>query len=234
MPKDLCWIVDCGEIEYTKALDIQEKLRVLRGKDMIPDVLLLLEHPPTITMGKKADEGMLRIPKCVIEKKGIPVCYIGRGGKATFHGPGQIVGYAIRRIPLKGLGRHLVGLEEVMLRTIKEYGINATKNHGVWTKVKRSYEKLGAIGVEMNEYGVTMHGFALNANVKLNYYNLIDMCGFKDKFATSIQKVLGKSIDLDELKQKLTKNYANVFKCNVENKSLHYLQGLVKKSTRAP
>src|SRR5262245_10850946 len=95
-----CWIVDAGLLDYSKALELQEKLLDLRSKNMIPDVLLLLEHDPVITMGKKATEDMLRIPRRNLELKGIKVLNINRGGKVTFHGPGQLVGYIIRSIEL--------------------------------------------------------------------------------------------------------------------------------------
>ncbi len=239
--KKECWVVDCGEMEYLASLELQKKLVTLRSKGVIPDVLLLLEHPPVITMGLKATESMLRIPKRILEQRGIPVYNVSRGGKVTFHGPGQVIGYAIRAIPLEQLDNHMNGLEDTMLRTLSDYKVDARKSYivdsnkrlpGAWTFHNKKECKLGSVGVEVRT-GVTMHGFALNVNIALDQFDLIDMCGFKDKYAISMRKILDKPLLMSEVKTKLASSFADVFSYRVEKKSFLSFMDAVNKSLRA-
>ncbi len=234
-----CWIVDCGLVDYREGLALQKKLLDLRSKEQIPDVLLLVEHPSVITMGNKATEEMLKVPKRVLEQRGIPVYDVQRGGRVTYHGPGQIVGYAIRKISLRDLDAHLNGLEEIMLRTLGDYTIAAHKSYevddrhkrlpGAWYLIHGKEYKLGAIGVEVRD-GITMHGFALNVNTNLDHFDYIDMCGFKDKQAVSMQKLLGHSVSLNEVKKKIVKSFGDVFKYDtVDEKAFPSLITAVQK-----
>jgi lipoyl(octanoyl) transferase len=233
-----CWIVDCGILDYEESLVLQQRLLDLRSQDKIPDVLLLLEHPPVITMGVKATEDMLRVPRRILEQRGIPVIDTNRGGKITYHGPGQIVGYAIRRLGLNEVDAHLLGLEDTMLKTADEYGIKTARSYdvdekhkrlpGVWCIINNKEHKLGAIGVEIKN-GVSMHGFAFNVNPNLEHYDFIDMCGFKDRKATSMKKLLGRPILLQEVKEKLASNFASVFKYNIEHKSYPSLKNAISR-----
>ncbi len=235
---ETCWVVDCGEIGYEESLELQKQLLQLRNKDVIPDILLLLEHPPTITLGAKATEDMLRIPRRVLEQRGIGVFDINRGGKATYHGPGQVVGYAIRAIDLHQLNAHLTGLEDTMLNVVNSYGIKGIKSYevdekhrrlpGVWHILNNKEYKLGSIGIEIKN-GITTHGFALNINTNLNHFDFIDMCGFKDRGATSMQKLLQRPIHLNEIKQKLAQSFADIFKYKIEKKSYLSLKDAMNK-----
>ena len=237
-----CWVVDLGVVDYSEALALQEKLLELRSQGKIPDVLLLLEHPHTITMGRKSTEDMLRLSRSDLNRKGIQVVDINRGGKATYHGPGQVVGYAIRNIALNELDAHLIGLEDTMIKTVQSYDVEVFRNYefdeerkkrfvGVWCPWKGREDKIGAIGIEIRK-GVTMHGFALNINTDLSYFDVIDPCGFKDKGVISLKKILGKELDLNEAKQKLSGYFAEIFGYKVENKSYEELFKLQKQFIR--
>lgn len=235
-----CWVVDAGLLDYEKALDLQEKLLELRSNNAIPDVLLLLEHHPVITMGRKATEDMLRIPRRNLELKGIKVIDINRGGKVTFHGPGQLVGYVIRSIELEELDKYLNGLEDMMIKVAKEYGVDAFKSYevdteknkrlvGAWCRwIKKDY-KLGAIGIEVRNK-TTMHGFAFNVSTNMAFFDFIDQCGFKDKKAISLQKVTGSEVDLEEVKQKIASLFAHTFRYETKEMSLAALQNIVRQT----
>jgi len=233
-----CWVVDLGIIDYNEALKLQNELLELRSENKIPDVLLLLEHPPTVTMGRKATEDMLKMPRSDLLKKGIEVSDINRGGKVTYHGPGQIVGYIIRNIALNELDAHLIGLEDTLIKTVQSYGVEVFRNYefdeerkkrlvGVWCPWKGGEDKIGAIGIEIKKR-VTMHGFALNVNTDLSYFDVIDPCGFKDKGVISLKKILGKELDLNEVKKNITKHFAEIFRYEIENKPSSFLLKLKK------
>jgi len=233
-----CWVVDLGIIDYDEALKLQNELLELRSENKIPDVLLLLEHPHTVTMGRKATEGMLKLSRKELKKKGIKVCDINRGGMVTYHGPGQIVGYLIRNIALNELDAHLNGLEDTMIKTMQDYDVEVFRNYefdeerkkrlvGVWCPWEGKEDKIGAIGVEIKK-GVTMHGFALNINTDLSYFDVIDPCGFKDKGVISLKKILSKELDLNEVKKNITKHFAEIFRYKIENKPSSFLLKLNK------
>jgi lipoate-protein ligase B len=190
-------------------------------------------------MGVKATEPMLRVPRRVLNQRGIPVINVQRGGKVTLHSPGQIVGYPIRAIDLKDLDKHLTGMEDIMLKVLHSYNVNAIKSYevdtdkkkrlpGAWIVHNKKECKLGSIGVEMRN-GVTMHGFALNVNNDIALFDLIDMCGFKNKYASSMAKILDRPIAMPELKQRLMGAFAETFGYSVEQKSFLSLRDAVNK-----
>lgn len=202
---------DLGTIEYDKAWDLQRKTFELRRNGNIADTIYLLEHPNTYTLGKVTDKSNLISSEEFLKEKKISVFEIDRGGDITYHGPGQIVGYPI--IDLKewkeDTHQYLRGLEEVIILTCSDYGLNAgrvDKLTGVWIENR----KIAAIGIKVSRW-ITMHGFAFNVNTDLSLFNGIIPCGIKDKEVTSLSKELSREITLNEVKEKLIKYFCEVF-----------------------
>ncbi len=205
-------IVNKGIVEYGEALELQKKLLVSRQNEEIPDTLILLEHPPVITKGKRTAEGDILLPEKVLEKQGIGIFEIDRGGEATYHGPGQIVGYLIFNLYEKQrqLKQFVANVEEIFIRLLKnEYGIIADrdlKHRGVWV----GNSKITAIGISIHK-AVTMHGFAFNVNTNLDHFNWIIPCGITDRGVTSIEKLTGEKEDMAKLKNLTGKYLTEVF-----------------------
>jgi lipoyl(octanoyl) transferase len=199
-------------IDYKEAWDLQKDVLNLRSDEKINDVLFLLEHPHTYTLGKVADKNNLISSKEYLENNKISVYEIDRGGDITYHGPGQIVGYPI--IDLKSwemdTHKYLRALEEVIIQTCAEYGVQGTRNPkytGVWIGDR----KIAAIGIKVSRW-ITMHGFAFNINTDLDLFNGIIPCGISDKEVTSLSKEINKDISISEVKEKLVNNFKNAFK----------------------
>lgn len=204
-----CYLVELGRVPYAKALEIQERLVELRLADKIPDVLLLLEHPPVVTLGRRANEDDdFKATKEELEEHGIELYEIGRGGRATYHGPGQLVGYPIIGLPGGKIevASYMDRLCQVMISTLEQYGIDASLDKGVWV----GEEKIGATGAQVvsrNGKHVTMHGFALNINTDLSAFDHIIPCGMPDKRPTSLEQLLGKKIQMDEISRLIAESF---------------------------
>jgi len=214
---------DLGRIRYKEAWDYQEKLfgSVIREKlDKREDkkqYLLFCEHEHVYTIGKSGNRQNLLIARSVCESRQIDLHEIDRGGDITYHGPGQLVVYPI--IDLEefqiGIKRYISLLEDLVIETLKEYGIEGEKDEkamGVWIDPAHPAKarKICAIGVRASRF-VTMHGLALNVNSDLSYFNYINPCGFTDRGVTSIQNELGREVDFQELSLKMKMNFQHVF-----------------------
>lgn len=206
-------IYELGTVPYEKALEYQESLLAKRIAEEIPDSLILLEHPPTITTGRKGNTGNLLVRKEYLEKHGVSFVHASRGGDITFHGPGQIVGYPILNLKNHEMDirKHLRSIEEVIIRTLGDFEIEGRRIDGVtgvW--VKRS--KIASIGIAIRKW-VTYHGFALNVSTNLDYFELILSCGITDVRITSIGSWLGneESIKMDDVVRSVIKNFMGVF-----------------------
>ncbi|MEJ2617582.1 MAG: lipoyl(octanoyl) transferase LipB [Ignavibacteriaceae bacterium] len=205
---------DLGLIDYKEAWDLQKHTFELRHQKKISDIIYLLEHPHTYTLGKVADEKNLIGSKEYLDKKKISVYNIDRGGDITYHGPGQIVGYPIIDLNewQKDTHKYLRSLEEVIIRTCGYYGIKGIRDPeytGVWIENR----KIAAIGVKISRW-ITMHGFAFNVNTDLSLFTGIIPCGIVDKEVTSLQKELSRSVSIHEVKEILLKNFIEVFGYN--------------------
>lgn len=221
---------DLGLIDYKDAWDYQEKLfqevidrkvsnRLLPAEEQIAQkhYLLFCEHPHVFTLGRSGDEANL-----VISEKDLPGIQASfyknnRGGDITYHGPGQIVGYPIFDLDFffTDIHKYLRFLEEAVILTLKDYGIEAGRIQGltgVWLdpEHKAKARKICALGVRCSRW-VTMHGFAFNVNTDLNYFNYIIPCGITDKQVTSLEKELGRKVDIEEVKGKVLKNIISLF-----------------------
>ena len=199
---------DLGSSPYQKTWNLQKTLLSQRINNEIEDTVLLVEHEPVYTFGKNADENHLlqNYPKDV------KVFHIERGGDITFHGPGQLVGYPIIDLQIykKSISWYMRSLENVIIKTLDQYDIEAERKEGL-TGVWINDEKIAALGVRISRW-VTMHGFALNVNTDLHYYDGIIPCGIFEYGLTSMQKILGEELEMDEVKQILIQQFENVFK----------------------
>jgi lipoyl(octanoyl) transferase len=202
-----------GVIPYADGLEIQKQLVEQRRAGEIPDQLLLLEHPPVITLGVKTRNNRSNIVAApsTLEAEGVEVYETGRGGDVTYHGPGQLVGYLI--IDLKpdrcDVHRYVRDIEEVMIRTAASFGIEASRLVGL-TGAWVGNEKLAAIGVRIARW-ITSHGFAFNVNTTLNHFDLIVPCGISDKGVTSLQKLVGHDIPMVEVEDAVELAFRRVF-----------------------
>lgn len=213
---------DLGRIVYAKALDIQtEKFNALLAakakEEKGRNELLFCEHDPVLTIGKSGKDSNLLIPEARLQALGVSYYHINRGGDITYHGPGQITGYPIFDLETWhiGLKQYIYRLEETIIRFLALYGLKGERLEGatgVWLDpfVAGKARKICAIGVKSSRF-VTMHGFALNINTDLNYFSLINPCGFTDKGVTSLAKELGKEQDFEEAKRQLVALFREVF-----------------------
>ena len=206
-----------GIVPYGDALELQKRLVAERLAGAIPDQLLLLQHPPVITLGVRTRSGranVLATPQS-LRAGGIEVVETGRGGDVTYHGPGQLVGYPI--VNLKpdrcDVHRYVRDIEEVMIHTAAAFGVTARPVAGL-TGVWVGDEKLGAIGVRIARW-ITSHGFAFNVTTDLAHFGLIVPCGIADKGVTSLEKLLGRAIPMAEVESAAAAAFAGVFDCSV-------------------
>jgi lipoyl(octanoyl) transferase len=199
-----------GQVDYGEAWDLQKHLVAERVES--PDLagqILLLEHPPSYTLGKNGRIENLLWDKDTLDENGFTLHRVDRGGDITYHGPGQLVGYPIlnlhhiyNRFGLSRVPLYVRDLEEVIIRVVGAYGIAAQRwkgNRGVWVETDSGLNKIAAIGVRVNVQGITSHGFALNVTTDLSHFDGIIPCGISDHGVTSMEAVLGKHIPLTEL-----------------------------------
>lgn len=217
-----CVVEYLGSVPYDRALGLQQRLAQGRAKNAIPDVLLLLQHPPVFTLGRFRGKQEIIVPEEVLRREDIEVYQTNRGGSVTYHGPGQLVGYPIINLKSYGLGvrEYIWKLEEVVIKLLDTLGIVGKRRDdfpgGVWVK----NEKICSIGIHVSHY-VTMHGFALNVNTNLKHFELINPCGIKGAVMTNVSKVLNKNIEVETLIEPLLAIFAEEF-------DLKYERGLEK------
>ncbi|HKB79775.1 MAG TPA: lipoyl(octanoyl) transferase LipB [Thermoanaerobaculia bacterium] len=206
-----CELRDLALVTYENAMHLQQKLVSMRQRDEIPDQLLLLEHPPVITLGRGGDAANLLASPKELREQGVRFFETTRGGDITYHGPGQIVGYPIVHLGegKRDVRRYVTKLEEVLIRTVAEYGITATRaegKRGIWV----GNDKIAAIGVRIARW-VTSHGFALNVNTDLEHFRLITPCGIQGSGVTSIARETGRRVPPDEVRTLIARHFADVF-----------------------
>ncbi len=204
-----------GRVKYGAGLEIQKQTEraVLSGAQA--DTLLLLEHPHTLTLGRRAAQNGIIAPEGVLRERGVTVFETNRGGKVTYHGLGQIVGYPIISLSpdREDVHRYVRDLEEVLIRTMQDFGIEAFRIEGL-TGVHTSGGKVAAIGVHIARW-VTTHGFALNVNTDLTYFNLIIAC--EGEAVTSMKELLGREIELVGVEERIAERFAEVFGMDMES-----------------
>ena len=204
-----CWL---GRVDYGSAWRLQKILAEDRAAERIEDTLLMLEHPPTYTLGRRGSEAHLLVDGEVLARQGVEVHRVDRGGDITFHGPGQLVGYPVVSLEGRqgGASRYLRDLEEVLILGLESLGVSAGRQQGL-TGVWVGGEKIAAIGVKINARRVTGHGFALNVTTDLGYFRQIVPCGIRGKGVTSLARVLGHPPDMARVQGAVVDAFGQVF-----------------------
>lgn len=225
---------DLGQMNYQAAWDLQESLlkeNVRRksdkeGGEPTRHYLLFVEHPPVYTLGKSGNKENVLMSDEELQANHIEFFHTNRGGDITFHGPDQLVGYPILDLEkfYTDIGKYLRNIEEVIIRTMAEYGIKGDRSSGetgVWIDpdLPGKERKICAIGVRCSRW-ITMHGFAFNVNTDLSYFNNIIPCGIVNKQVTSLQKELGRMLDMEEVKEKVKRNFEHVFETALSSEIL--------------
>src|SRR5947209_7179267 len=207
-------VVRLGNVEYGEALDLQKKTEKAVQTEVEPDTLLLLEHPHTFTLGRGAQRSGIIATDQMVRSMGITVFETNRGGKVTYHGLGQIVGYPVINLSpdREDVHRYVRDLEEVLIRTLADFGIESFRIKGL-TGVHTSAGKVAAIGVHIARW-VTTHGFALNVNTDLSFFNLIIAC--EGEPVTSMRNLLNREVDMREVEDRIVSRFAEVFEMTLE------------------
>ena len=207
-------------MDYKEAWDLQHYLWSRRVEGKLPDLLLFLEHPHVITLGRRGNRSNLIVSPEVLEAMKIPLFHVERGGDVTYHGPGQMVVYPI--LDLKEYGyrliRYIGQLEEVILRVLNDFRIQGRRdplNRGVWV----DGEKIASVGVAIKRW-VSFHGFSLNYETDLKYFELINPCGLEGKKMTTMAKILGERISRDRLIKRVCYHFKRIFEMDLEEKNL--------------
>jgi len=206
-----CHLIELGLTPYGEALQLQRRLAALRVEGRVGDLLLLLEHPPVITLGRGGQHAHLLVPKSSLSARGIEFCNVERGGDITYHGPGQLVGYPILNLAEHGRDVHfyLRRLEGILIETLTTFGLGASRwigRTGVWVRGR----KIASMGIHVSRW-VTRHGFALNVDMNLAPFKLIVPCGIKGASATSMAKELSRPVPMDEVTPVLTQRFEASF-----------------------
>ena len=238
-----CLILEPGRLPYAQAWQLQNDLarRIAEGGQ--PPTLLLLEHPHTYTFGRRGQAQHLLWDEAELQRRGIEVHWVDRGGDVTYHGPGQLVGYPL--VPLSTAGLKVEGggripqadyvgyvrrLEEVLMRALRRVGVEGVRVEGmtgVWVRGRGEVAKIGAIGVKVDARGVTRHGFALNVNPDMDYWQGIIACGLEGAAVTSLAELLGTPPSMREMRQAIIQAFGEVFgyRMMAEGETKHILAG---------
>ena len=224
-----CEVIQAGCVPYGQAWEWQNQLAEARGRGETPDRLLLLHHPHTYTLGTSGHDENLLLSPDELARRGIELFRVDRGGDITYHGPGQLVGYPIIQLlhASDTLRTDVIGyvrnLEKVIMRTLADYGVIGKPIPGltgVWVDTAYGEAKVCAIGVRINVRAVTKHGFALNLNIDLSYFEGIVPCGIHDKGVTSLAVLLGHPVDEAEASRRVVGHFGDVFGYEMVNSTL--------------
>jgi len=241
------YLLNLDLVPYEEALDLQHRIVAARKRGQGDDVLILLEHPPVLTLGRHATEENILASREALDQMGISVHRVERGGEVTYHGPGQLVGYPILNLRRYGkdVGRFMHNLEEVIIRTLRDFGVEGERIEGligVWVRDRdwaanlreslaragldvasaeeaTRWKKIAALGARIEQW-ITYHGFALNVQPNLHHYDLIVPCGIQEHGVTSMQAELGTTVDMAEVRRKLAGHFARIFDCALTPVSL--------------
>jgi lipoyl(octanoyl) transferase len=243
-------VVDLGMVEYGAAWELQRRLVDARKAAAVPDVLLLCEHPHVITLGRNGKLANLRASDRVLRQMGVSFFETDRGGDITYHGPGQLVGYPILYLAeiRRDVAWYMRSLEEAMIRATSEFGVASRRvpgRTGVWVDAPAGSggnpaadtaadeQKLAAIGVHLSRW-ITSHGFAYNVSTDLRYFNLIVPCGIADKRATSLEQLLGRSVEMKEVAPPIVKHMEDIFGLELRAGSRDTLDSLLREYEEQP
>jgi lipoyl(octanoyl) transferase len=214
MPRRALQVERLGRLDYATALEIQKRTERAVLTSAQPDTLLLVEHPHTLTLGRRSSADGVLVSDAVLSARSIQVFETNRGGKTTYHGLGQLVGYPIINLSpdREDVHRYVRDLEEVLIRTLSDFGIQAFRIKGL-TGAHTERGKAAAIGVHIARW-VTTHGFALNVNTDLSYFNLIVAC--EGEPVTSMKELLGREVEMSDVEDRIAKRFAEVFEMEMQ------------------
>jgi len=217
------YVIDIDLIEYRRTWDFQREVVAAKVKSDLPDILILVEHNPVITLGRRGNRQHILASPEVLTAEGIQIYHVERGGEVTYHGPGQIVGYPILNLRNwhRDVSWYLFNLEEVLIRTLGDFGIEGMRNRlnrGVWVRDS----KIGSIGVAITRW-VTYHGFSLNVSPNMDHYSLITPCGLEGIEITSLRKLLGKEPDHRRVRSSISRHFQQVFEMELEGMDMEDL-----------
>jgi lipoyl(octanoyl) transferase len=214
-PPDGAWLLTPGQVPYGAAYAAMHDLAERRAAGEVPDTLILLEHPPVFTAGKRWDPGHLLFDETSLSRMGAELHHVDRGGSVTFHGPGQLVGYPIVHLgPEPDVIAYLRNVEEVIIRACADLGVSAERSEG-YTGVWAGKRKLCAIGVRVQR-DVTLHGFALNCATDLAWFGAIVPCGIADRGITTLTELTGRTITVEETLPVVARRFEDVFGTTLE------------------
>jgi len=205
------WLVNLAQANYLEVLDLQRRLVELRQENLVPDTLLLVEHEPVITLGRRGNRGNILSPLAELDSEGIQVHPVERGGDVTYHGPGQLVVYPIVHLTQRNLSlrRFVDLLEETIILVLADFGIQAgrdSRHRGVWV----SHLKVAALGVAIRRW-ISFHGFALNVCPNMDHFRHIKPCELRSEQVTSMAKLLGETPSMEEVVQKVVDRFVELF-----------------------
>ena len=206
-------IINLGRRDYKSVLRYQEIMLEKRQNGIINDTLILVEHNPVITIGKRGIESNITVSRDLLDEKGIKIYEISRGGDVTYHGPGQVVGYPIIDLKKMGIGikEYVLRIEEIFIQMLnKEFSIAAEREEGKYTGIWIGNSKITAIGIAVKKW-VTMHGFAFNVSTNLDHFKWIVPCGITDREVTSLDIQTGKTNDFEQMKKMTADYFADIF-----------------------
>ena len=228
MTNDDGWIVNLGHGRYLEVLDLQRRLIELRRGNLVPDTLLLVEHEPVITLGRRGNRGNILSPLAELDSEGIQVHPVERGGDVTYHGPGQLVVYPIVHLSQRDLSvrRYVDLLEETIIQVMADFGIQAGRDplhRGVWV----SHLKVAALGVAIRRW-VSFHGFALNVSPNMDHFCHIKPCELSSEQVTSMANLLGETPSMEEVVQKVVGRFVELFPGKWDEISLNEVFGSIQ------
>jgi lipoyl(octanoyl) transferase len=208
----VCEVRNLGRLPYAEALAVQQHWHDARKRNDAPDTLLLVEHPHVITLGRGANQANLLADETTRASLGVELFETGRGGDVTYHGPGQLVGYPIISLApdRQDVRRYVRDLQEVLVRTARDFGVEAEARGGEFVGVWAGRDKLAAIGIRISRW-VTMHGFAFNVTTDLSYFKLIVPCGLQGSGVTSLAQLTGQPVELPTVAASVMHHFGQVF-----------------------
>jgi len=230
-----CYLVEYDLLEYRKSLELQKKVREIKENNRdYDDFLLILQHNPVFTIGKRGSREDILAPEEVLEKEGIDVLEVKRGGEVTYHGPGQLVGYFLLNLTRLGtsVDKFVWKMEEILVKLLKKYEIEGWRMEGypgVWVDYQRRKWKMAAIGARASKK-ITSHGLALNVNTDMNHFRLIVSCGITEYNPISMEQFLGNALEITEIYENFEKIFEEIFEMKLEKISINEFEEMVEKN----
>jgi lipoyl(octanoyl) transferase len=233
-----CYLVEYNLFEYRKSLNLQQKLRAIKENNRdFADFLLVLQHNPVFTIGKRGTRDDILAPEKILQNEGIDVIEVKRGGEVTYHGPGQLVGYFHLNLSRAktSVDQFIWKMEEILIRILKKYKIEGWRMEGypgVWVDYQRRKWKMAAIGARVSKM-ITSHGLALNINTNMDHFRMIVPCGITEYEPISMKQVLNESLVIKEIYEIFEKVFEEVFEMKLEKISINKFEEMIKENAQS-